>query len=132
MCACCARLLQGVGRPDEVLACVEAGVDLFESFFPFQVTERGCALYFDFDINPDPERAGTAPPSGVLQYCHVLTPFLPVFPEPHRVSSKKCFFMCSAEKGDCRWSRFGMKGRTGKSDTADIIYHLINLLQIHV
>ncbi|CAB1349830.1 unnamed protein product, partial [Coregonus sp. 'balchen'] len=35
------RLLQGVGRPDEVLACVEAGVDLFESFFPFQVTERG-------------------------------------------------------------------------------------------
>ncbi|XP_046880105.1 queuine tRNA-ribosyltransferase accessory subunit 2 isoform X2 [Hypomesus transpacificus] len=51
------RLLQGVGRPDEVLACVEAGVDLFESFFPFQVTERGCALYFDFDINPDPERA---------------------------------------------------------------------------
>ncbi|XP_062336190.1 queuine tRNA-ribosyltransferase accessory subunit 2 isoform X2 [Osmerus eperlanus] len=51
------RLLQGVGRPDEVLACVEAGVDLFESFFPFQVTERGCALCFDFDISPDPERA---------------------------------------------------------------------------
>ncbi|XP_071341278.1 queuine tRNA-ribosyltransferase accessory subunit 2 isoform X2 [Trachinotus anak] len=51
------RLLQGVGRPDEVLACVEAGVDLFESFFPFQVTERGCALSFSFDISPDPERA---------------------------------------------------------------------------
>ncbi|CAJ1082144.1 queuine tRNA-ribosyltransferase accessory subunit 2 isoform X2 [Xyrichtys novacula] len=51
------RLLQGVGRPDEVLACVEAGVDLFESFFPFQVTERGCALVFSFDISPDPERA---------------------------------------------------------------------------
>ncbi|XP_036934672.1 queuine tRNA-ribosyltransferase accessory subunit 2 isoform X2 [Acanthopagrus latus] len=51
------RLLQGVGRPDEVLVCVEAGVDLFESFFPFQVTERGCALCFDFDISPDPERA---------------------------------------------------------------------------
>ncbi|KAG7225019.1 hypothetical protein INR49_014474 [Caranx melampygus] len=57
------RLLQGVGRPDEVLACVEAGVDLFESFFPFQVTERGCALCFDFDISPDPERAGRAPPA---------------------------------------------------------------------
>ncbi|XP_035813960.2 queuine tRNA-ribosyltransferase accessory subunit 2 isoform X1 [Amphiprion ocellaris] len=56
------RLLQGVGRPDEVLACVEAGVDLFESFFPFQVTERGCALCFSFDISPDPERAGRAPP----------------------------------------------------------------------
>ncbi|XP_022050769.2 queuine tRNA-ribosyltransferase accessory subunit 2 isoform X2 [Acanthochromis polyacanthus] len=51
------RLLQGIGRPDEVLACVEAGVDLFESFFPFQVTERGCALCFSFDISPDPERA---------------------------------------------------------------------------
>ncbi|CAG5895975.1 unnamed protein product [Menidia menidia] len=57
------RLLQGVGRPDEVLACVEAGVDLFESFFPFQVTERGCALCFRFDISPDPERAGRAPPT---------------------------------------------------------------------
>ncbi|KAF3703607.1 Queuine tRNA-ribosyltransferase accessory subunit 2 [Channa argus] len=51
------RLLQGVGRPDEVLACVEAGVDLFEGFFPFQVTERGCALCFSFDISPDSERA---------------------------------------------------------------------------
>ncbi|XP_018529369.1 queuine tRNA-ribosyltransferase accessory subunit 2 isoform X1 [Lates calcarifer] len=57
------RLLQGVGRPDEVLACVEAGMDLFESFFPFQVTERGCALCFDFNISPDPERAGRAPPA---------------------------------------------------------------------
>ncbi|XP_012671769.1 queuine tRNA-ribosyltransferase accessory subunit 2 isoform X2 [Clupea harengus] len=51
------RLLQGVGRPDEVLDCVEAGVDLFESFFPYQATERGCALCFDFNIEPDPERA---------------------------------------------------------------------------
>lgn len=60
------RLLQGVGRPDEVLACVEAGMDLFESFFPFQVTERGCALFFSFDISQDPERAGSAPPAGVV------------------------------------------------------------------
>ncbi|XP_042365942.1 queuine tRNA-ribosyltransferase accessory subunit 2 isoform X2 [Plectropomus leopardus] len=51
------RLLQGVGRPDEVLRCVEAGVDLFESFFPFQVTDRGCALCFSFNITPDPELA---------------------------------------------------------------------------
>ncbi|XP_039982689.1 queuine tRNA-ribosyltransferase accessory subunit 2 isoform X3 [Xiphias gladius] len=51
------RLLQGVGRPDEVLACVEAGVDLFDSFFPFQVTERGCALCFSFDISLDLECA---------------------------------------------------------------------------
>ncbi|XP_015250795.1 PREDICTED: queuine tRNA-ribosyltransferase subunit QTRTD1 [Cyprinodon variegatus] len=51
------RLLQGVGRPDEVLECVEAGIDLFEGFFPFQATERGCALCFSFDITPNPERA---------------------------------------------------------------------------
>ncbi|XP_028290768.1 queuine tRNA-ribosyltransferase accessory subunit 2 isoform X2 [Gouania willdenowi] len=51
------RLLPGVGRPDEVLACVEAGVDVFEGFFPFQVTERGCALCFRFDVTPDPESA---------------------------------------------------------------------------
>ena len=61
------RLLQGVGRPDEVLDCVEAGVDLFESFFPYQATERGCALCFDFNIEPDPERAGTRTPTGVLR-----------------------------------------------------------------
>ncbi|XP_072544991.1 queuine tRNA-ribosyltransferase accessory subunit 2 [Salminus brasiliensis] len=60
------RLLQGVGRPDEVIACVEAGVDLFEGFFPFQVTERGCALCFDYTVVADPETAGTSP-STVLE-----------------------------------------------------------------
>ncbi|KAM6977665.1 queuine tRNA-ribosyltransferase accessory subunit 2 [Aplochiton taeniatus] len=59
------RLLQGVGRPDEVLECVAAGVDLFEGFFPFQVTERGCALCFDFTITANPEQAGTAAPSAL-------------------------------------------------------------------
>ncbi|KAL1248671.1 hypothetical protein QQF64_021989 [Cirrhinus molitorella] len=51
------RLVLGIGRPDEVISCVEAGVDLFESFFPFQVTERGCALSFNYSIDPDPETA---------------------------------------------------------------------------
>ncbi|KAG9283322.1 queuine tRNA-ribosyltransferase accessory subunit 2 isoform X1 [Astyanax mexicanus] len=60
------RLLQGVGRPDEVIACVEVGVDLFEGFFPFQVTERGCALCFDCTVTNDPETAGTSP-STVLE-----------------------------------------------------------------
>lgn len=69
VCAVTVRLLQGVGQPDEVLACVEAGVDLFESFFPFQVTERGCALCFSFDISPDPELAGRAPHAGVVNTC---------------------------------------------------------------
>ncbi|XP_001513192.1 queuine tRNA-ribosyltransferase accessory subunit 2 isoform X1 [Ornithorhynchus anatinus] len=54
------RLICGVGRPDEVLECVEAGVDLFESFFPYQVTERGCALSFCFQCRPDPEEAGVS------------------------------------------------------------------------
>ncbi|XP_040836384.1 queuine tRNA-ribosyltransferase accessory subunit 2 isoform X2 [Ochotona curzoniae] len=49
------RLISGVSRPDEVLECIERGVDLFESFFPYQVTERGCALTFSFDYEPNPE-----------------------------------------------------------------------------
>ncbi|XP_056104869.1 queuine tRNA-ribosyltransferase accessory subunit 2 isoform X1 [Rhinichthys klamathensis goyatoka] len=57
------RLVLGIGRPDEVISCAEAGVDLFESFFPFQVTERGCALCFDYTIDPDPETAGTSAPT---------------------------------------------------------------------
>ncbi|XP_074856283.1 queuine tRNA-ribosyltransferase accessory subunit 2 isoform X2 [Carettochelys insculpta] len=51
------RLIHGIGKPDEVLECIERGVDIFESFFPYQVTERGCALSFSFDYNPDPEAA---------------------------------------------------------------------------
>ncbi|KAJ8279332.1 hypothetical protein COCON_G00063980 [Conger conger] len=50
------RILLGVGHPEEVLACVEAGIDLFEGFFPFQVTERGCALSFSYTLDPNPER----------------------------------------------------------------------------
>uniref|UniRef100_A0A673KWP2 Queuine tRNA-ribosyltransferase accessory subunit 2 n=1 Tax=Sinocyclocheilus rhinocerous TaxID=307959 RepID=A0A673KWP2_9TELE len=61
------RLVLGVGRPDEVISCVEAGVDLFESFFPFQVMERGCALSFNYTIDPDPETAGTSTPT-VLEF----------------------------------------------------------------
>uniref|UniRef100_A0A9L0J273 Queuine tRNA-ribosyltransferase accessory subunit 2 n=1 Tax=Equus asinus TaxID=9793 RepID=A0A9L0J273_EQUAS len=49
------RLICSVSRPDEVLECIERGVDLFESFFPYQVTERGCALTFSFDYQPNPE-----------------------------------------------------------------------------
>lgn len=52
------RIIHGVGKPDEVLECIERGVDIFESFFPFQVTERGCALVFSYDCHPDPEATG--------------------------------------------------------------------------
>ncbi|NWH78109.1 QTRT2 ribosyltransferase, partial [Piaya cayana] len=51
------RIIHGVGKPDDVLECIERGVDIFESFFPFQVTERGCALVFSFNCNPDSEAA---------------------------------------------------------------------------
>ncbi|XP_068815265.1 queuine tRNA-ribosyltransferase accessory subunit 2 isoform X2 [Struthio camelus] len=51
------RIIHGIGKPDEVLECIERGVDIFESFFPFQVTERGCALSFSYDYDPDPEAA---------------------------------------------------------------------------
>ncbi|NWH60563.1 QTRT2 ribosyltransferase, partial [Geococcyx californianus] len=51
------RIIHGVGEPDDVLECIERGVDIFESFFPFQVTERGCALVFNFDCNQDSEAA---------------------------------------------------------------------------
>ncbi|XP_005873361.1 PREDICTED: queuine tRNA-ribosyltransferase subunit QTRTD1 [Myotis brandtii] len=50
------RLICGVSLPDEVLECIERGVDLFESFFPYQVTERGGALTFSFDYQPNPEQ----------------------------------------------------------------------------
>ncbi|XP_055965388.1 queuine tRNA-ribosyltransferase accessory subunit 2 isoform X1 [Sorex fumeus] len=49
------RLICGISQPDEVLECIERGVDLFESFFPYQVTERGCALTFSFHYQPNPE-----------------------------------------------------------------------------
>lgn len=52
------RIIHGVGKPDEVLECIERGVDIFESFFPFQVTERGCALVFGYDYHSDPKAAG--------------------------------------------------------------------------
>ncbi|XP_060626760.2 queuine tRNA-ribosyltransferase accessory subunit 2 [Anolis sagrei] len=49
------RLIHGIGRPDEVLEYVERGVDIFDSCFPYQVTERGCALSFNYNYQPDPE-----------------------------------------------------------------------------
>ncbi|XP_073473501.1 queuine tRNA-ribosyltransferase accessory subunit 2 isoform X2 [Aquarana catesbeiana] len=51
------RFIHGVGRPDEILDCVECGVDLFDSSFPYEVAERGSALTFDHQYEPDPETA---------------------------------------------------------------------------
>ncbi|XP_056415915.1 queuine tRNA-ribosyltransferase accessory subunit 2 isoform X2 [Hyla sarda] len=51
------RFIHGIGRPDEVMDCIERGVDLFDSTFPYEVTERGCALSFTHQYQPDPETA---------------------------------------------------------------------------
>ncbi|KAM3933951.1 queuine tRNA-ribosyltransferase accessory subunit 2 isoform 2-T2 [Leptodactylus fuscus] len=51
------RFIHGLGRPDEVMDCIERGVDLFDSTFPYEVTERGCALSFTHRYQPDPETA---------------------------------------------------------------------------
>ncbi|NWI18250.1 QTRT2 ribosyltransferase, partial [Crypturellus soui] len=59
------RIIHGIGKPDEVLECIERGVDIFESFFPFQVTERGCALSFSYDCHPNPEAAAVLNQNGV-------------------------------------------------------------------
>ncbi|XP_072254521.1 queuine tRNA-ribosyltransferase accessory subunit 2 [Pyxicephalus adspersus] len=55
------RFMHGIGRPDEVIACIERGVDLFDSSFPYEVAERGCALTFNHQYQPDPETAGGHP-----------------------------------------------------------------------
>uniref|UniRef100_F7CN10 Queuine tRNA-ribosyltransferase accessory subunit 2 n=1 Tax=Xenopus tropicalis TaxID=8364 RepID=F7CN10_XENTR len=58
------RFIHGMGRPDEVLECVQRGVDLFDSCFPYRVTERGCALIFSHCYRPDPETAEKSETSG--------------------------------------------------------------------
>ncbi|XP_071947810.1 queuine tRNA-ribosyltransferase accessory subunit 2-like [Antedon mediterranea] len=42
------RLVNGIGRPDDIINAVEAGIDIFDSSFPYEVTERGCAFAFVF------------------------------------------------------------------------------------
>ncbi|XP_002734735.1 queuine tRNA-ribosyltransferase accessory subunit 2-like [Saccoglossus kowalevskii] len=45
------RLIHGCGRPDQVMQAVELGIDVFDSAFPYSVTESGCALVFPFSYN---------------------------------------------------------------------------------
>ncbi|XP_078416050.1 queuine tRNA-ribosyltransferase accessory subunit 2 [Cetorhinus maximus] len=49
------RLIHGIGKPDEVLECISRGVDLFEGFYPYLMTEQGRALTFNFKYKMDPE-----------------------------------------------------------------------------
>ena len=47
------RMYFGPCSPDQVLDMVKAGVDVFDSTFPYQVTERDCALVFPNKLPPD-------------------------------------------------------------------------------
>ncbi|XP_013911504.1 PREDICTED: queuine tRNA-ribosyltransferase subunit QTRTD1 [Thamnophis sirtalis] len=51
------RLIHGIGKPDEILECIKRGIDIFDSSFPYQVTERHCALCFSYDYQLNPESA---------------------------------------------------------------------------
>lgn len=47
------RLISGVGSPEEILRCVDAGVDLFSTDYPFALAMNGCAMTFDIDPGTD-------------------------------------------------------------------------------
>lgn len=59
------RILHGVSSPDEVVAAVEAGVDVFDSSFAFDMTETGCALCFPFESAVVPDAAASDRPPAV-------------------------------------------------------------------
>jgi len=42
------RLVAGVGSPEEILQCVELGIDLISSSYPFNLTDQGLALNLHF------------------------------------------------------------------------------------
>jgi len=44
------RVLPGVYRPDVVLAAVQQGIDIFDTSYPYVVTERGGALVFKYSF----------------------------------------------------------------------------------
>ncbi|XP_060594806.1 queuine tRNA-ribosyltransferase accessory subunit 2-like [Ruditapes philippinarum] len=50
------RLMQSVWRPDAVLKAIGLGIDMFDSSYPYVVTERGHALVFKYDYKYNPEK----------------------------------------------------------------------------
>lgn len=56
-----------IWSPQKVLAAVELGIDIFDSSYPFVVTERGGALNFKFDPkkhkNDNAEKGATEEPN---------------------------------------------------------------------
>jgi len=51
------RVMSGLGSPEEVLECVERGVDLFESPYPHTVTQHGFASVYP--LNPETKAMDT-------------------------------------------------------------------------
>ncbi|XP_052224622.1 queuine tRNA-ribosyltransferase accessory subunit 2-like [Dreissena polymorpha] len=45
------RVMHAVWRPDAVLQAVQLGVDIFDSSYPYIITERGLALVLDYNYN---------------------------------------------------------------------------------
>ena len=48
--------MHSVWRPDKVMEAIKLGIDMFDSSYPYIVTERGCGLTFNFDLGSDPEQ----------------------------------------------------------------------------
>ncbi|XP_048774159.2 queuine tRNA-ribosyltransferase accessory subunit 2-like isoform X2 [Ostrea edulis] len=49
------RLMHAVWSPDQVVMAMELGIDIFDSCYPWLVTERGGALVFSFDFDKTPQ-----------------------------------------------------------------------------
>ncbi|XP_013420284.1 queuine tRNA-ribosyltransferase accessory subunit 2-like [Lingula anatina] len=46
------RYLPGMWSPGAIIKAVQCGIDLFDSTYPYLLTERGCALVFPFKVSP--------------------------------------------------------------------------------
>ncbi|KAK2190709.1 hypothetical protein NP493_73g04018 [Ridgeia piscesae] len=44
------RMMPGVMTPDNVLEAVNAGIDIFDTAYPYFATSRGCALVFNYSL----------------------------------------------------------------------------------
>nr|XP_022325988.1 queuine tRNA-ribosyltransferase accessory subunit 2-like isoform X2 [Crassostrea virginica] len=49
------RLMHAVWSPDRVVLALELGIDIFDSCYPWLVTEHGKALVFSFSFDKNPE-----------------------------------------------------------------------------
>lgn len=57
------RLIHGLGSPEEVVIAVDCGIDLFDSSYPCQVAERGCALNLNWSRKRFKAELSYSPPA---------------------------------------------------------------------